>query len=139
MSESPNPTPGPPKPVCRVRRGKPRPRTPTELRDYAEASYVDAVIMEVRLQEVRRQEDIRRRVDGQPSAQSPQAVLPLKLWATVQEDPSAEDDPTEVRLANYERWLKSLKQRGLYDGPVTLTRVTPPADDATGGATSGAS
>lgn len=130
--------------VYRVRlggRGKPRPLTPADMRENLEQSYVEMQAMDIRLQERRRLEDIRRRADGQPSAQPPQAVLPLRNWATVQADPVGDEyDYVADRLLVYERWLLSLKKHGLYDGPHRLTVVNrPPENDATGGATSGES
>ena len=128
------------KPVRRVRRGKPRPRTPEEMREAAEESYLDQREMMVRIHDFRAQEDLRRRADGQPSSRPPAATLPLRLWATILEEPVGEEyDALSDRLTRYELWLQGLKRHGLYHGPTKLTRVNPPADDATGGATSGES
>jgi hypothetical protein len=108
------------------------------MRENLEASYVETQAMDIRLNDLRALEDIRRRADGHPSAQPPQPTLPLRNWATVQGDAVGEEYETVAdRLLAYESWLRGLKRHGLYDGETTLKRqpATSP-DDATAGATS---
>lgn len=72
----------------------------------------------------RAREGLRRRKDGSPSAVTPQAVVPLRLWAVYEDVPDGSDyEDVENRLANYELWLRQLKKNGLYDGPTKLKRV----------------
>jgi hypothetical protein len=111
------------------------------MRESLEQSYLEMQAMDVRLNERRRLEDLRRRADGQPSAVPPHPTLPLRNWATVQGDAVGEEYETVAdRLLAYESWLRGLKRHGLYAGPTDLTyeASSPPTtpDDATEGATS---
>jgi hypothetical protein len=88
--------------------------------------YVQRMLNYIEFEDNRRNEDLRVRADGSPSARRPAAVLPVAHWAVVTDGPDGEGyESTRDRLEGYRVWLQMLKDRGLYDGPTELTYTNP--------------
>jgi hypothetical protein len=99
-------------------------------------AYQGLQAMDIRVMDARRDQDLRRRADGQPSARPPAATLPVSYWATVLEPPDGyEDGGVSEKLAQYQEWLETWKDLGLYHGPTELTYDNPePEPEGEGGA-----
>lgn len=107
--------------------GRRKPRTPPApevlYRRQVEATleYLEDARVESAASDMRTQRGVRKRADGSPSSRAPQAVVPLKYWATVYDEPVVQYDSLRRRLERYRDRLRYLHSRGLYDGPTELT------------------
>jgi hypothetical protein len=90
------------------------------------AVYSEAQKEDIAFSDERERDDLRMRVDGQPSARSPAATLPVSHWATVLSPPDGGDyDEVSDRLFLYQQQLEFWAGKGLYRGPTRLTYVNP--------------
>lgn len=97
-----------------------------DVLDIMAATYCQNEEDQIETSDERTREDLRMRVDGQPSARRPAASLPLSYWAVVESPPDGgEDFDVENKLRWYEEHLRMWKAKGLYDGPTDLTIVNP--------------
>lgn len=115
--------------------GHRKPRTPPDpewlYRQQVQATleYLDDARVEAEASALRTNRGIKKRADGTPSAKPPQAVVPVKYWATVYDEPVVQYDSLRQRLERYRDRLRYLHSRGLYDGPTELVVVNPPEED----------
>jgi hypothetical protein len=90
------------------------------------AVYSEAQKEDIAFSDERERDDLRMRVDGQPSARAPAATLPVSHWATVLSPPDGGDyDEIADRLFLYQQQLEFWAGKGLYRGPTRLTYVNP--------------